>query len=187
MHLAQQTLQMLSWTDAETWCYPIFRCQTEFILFLQSKDIRDMKRKWFTATKAFMACNALPITRSRQLFIINVRERKLKEEKKQLAVNKNKKAGHEIACSHRHDSTVINRLSLYLYPLTQQLNPTSKVSPYNYGNYHFTKISLLFSPEHWAHSLSKKTSLKSHNEEGFYPFLSGLPQFRDFLMRKRLA
>ena len=51
-----------------------------------------MKRKWFTATKAFMACNALPITRSRQLFIINVRERKLKEEKKQLAMNRNKKA-----------------------------------------------------------------------------------------------
>lgn len=56
-------------------------------MFLQSKDIRDMMRKWFTATKAFMACNALPITRSRQLFIINVRERKLEEEKKQLAMS----------------------------------------------------------------------------------------------------
>jgi len=66
---------MLSWTDAKAWCYPIFGCQTEFILFLHSKDIRDMKRKWFAATKAFMACKALPITRSRQLFIINVRER----------------------------------------------------------------------------------------------------------------
>ena len=56
-------------------------------MFLQSKDIRDMMRKWFTATKAFMACNALPITRSRQLFIINVREKKLEEEKKQLAMS----------------------------------------------------------------------------------------------------
>lgn len=163
MHLAQQTLQMLSWTDAETWCYPIFRCQTEFILFLQSKDIRDMKRKWFTATKTFMACNALPITRSRQLFIINVRERKLKEEKKQLAVNRNKKAVHEIACSHRlmhiwHDSTVISRVSLYLHPSTQQLNPTPKASPCNCGKYHFTKTSLLFSPEHWTPSLSKQIS-----------------------------
>lgn len=60
-----------------------------------------MKRKWFTATKAFMACNALAITRSRQLFIKNVRERKLEEEKKQLAMNRNKKAISKIAHSHR--------------------------------------------------------------------------------------
>lgn len=100
----------------KTWCYPIFGCQRELILFLQSEDIRDMMRKWFTATKAFMACNVLPITRSRQLFIINVRERKLKEEKKQLAMNRNKKAVREKAHSHRlmhiwHNSAAITVLA----------------------------------------------------------------------------
>lgn len=82
-------------------------------MFLQSKDIRDMKRKWFSATKAIMARNTLPITRSRQLIIINVRERNLKDKKKQLAMNRNKKTVHEIARSRRlvhicHDSTVIS-------------------------------------------------------------------------------
>lgn len=149
---------MLSWTDTGTRCYPIFRCQTEFILFLQSKDIKDMNRKWFTATKTFMACNALPITRSRELFITNVRKRKPTEEKKQLATNRNKKAVCEIAHSHRlmhiwHDFTVISRVSLYLHPSTPQLNPSPGVPLVIVAN--TASPNPLFS-EHWAPSLFKQ-------------------------------
>lgn len=139
-----------------------------------------MMRKWFTATKAFMACNALPITRSRQLFIINVRERKLEEEKKQLAMSQNKKAVRENVHSHRlmhiwHSSAVISSVSLYLHPSTQQLHPTPKSPPVIVANAASPK-PLLCSPQNVGlPDFPNQALLKSHNDEKLYPALSLLP------------
>lgn len=111
----------------------VFWCQTELILFLKSKGIRAMTRKWFTTTVVSMACNALPITRSRWLFITNISKRKLKEEKKQPAMSRNKRAASEAAHSHElmhiwHGSAVISSRPV-LAPIHTAAEPNPKSLP----------------------------------------------------------
>lgn len=98
-----QKLDVILFSDAKQSLFCSYKART----------VRAMRRKWFTTTMASMACNALSITRSRRLFITNISKRKLKEEKKQPAMSRNKKAVRETVHSHRlmhiwHDSAVVS-------------------------------------------------------------------------------